>query len=181
MNDLKKQEVNMNDFRIERDINTGKLTVVKCEASFICKADLVHKFVNQVNTLIDQNAILERELAEAQNILKQCPSIMSDTSRNNEVMKYCFGDDAEFVAVKHYERLQRELAEAKAFEESRLKSTQFNFQRYQEAAKQRDTLVEALHSIRHRLGDFQEPWNSRETDIDAIAQQAIATVEGGEM
>ena len=27
-------------------------------------------------------------------------------------MKYCFGDDAEFVAVKHYERLQRELTEA---------------------------------------------------------------------
>ncbi len=38
---------------------------------------------------------------------------MSDTSRNDEVMKYCFGDDAEFVAVKHYERLQRELAEAR--------------------------------------------------------------------
>jgi predicted RNase H-like nuclease (RuvC/YqgF family) len=37
---------------------------------------------------------------------------MSNTSRNNEVMKYCFGDDAEFVAVKHYERLQRELTEA---------------------------------------------------------------------
>ncbi len=55
----------MNDLRIERDINTGKLTVAKCEASFICKADLVHKFVNQVNTLIDQNAILERELNEA--------------------------------------------------------------------------------------------------------------------
>ena len=38
---------------------------------------------------------------------------MSDTSRNDEVMKYCFGDDAEFVAVKHYDRLQRELAEAR--------------------------------------------------------------------
>jgi chromosome segregation ATPase len=43
---------------------------------------------------------------------------------------------------------------------------------------QRDTLAEALHSIRHRLGDFQEPWNSRETDIDSIAQQAIAAVKG---
>ncbi len=44
---------------------------------------------------------------------------------------------------------------------------------------ERDTLVEALHSIRHRLGDFQEPWNSRESYIDTIAHQAIAAVEGG--
>jgi hypothetical protein len=37
---------------------------------------------------------------------------MSDTPRTDEVMKYCFGDDSEFVTVKHYERLQRELAAA---------------------------------------------------------------------
>ncbi len=94
-------------------------------------------------------------------------------------MKYCFGDDAEFVAVKHYERLQRELAEA------RMDATHWKAQcqkgfNIADIIQQRDTLAEALYSIRHRLGDFQEPWNSRETDIDAIAQQAIATVEGGE-
>ena len=55
----------MSDLRIERDNNTGKLTVTKCEAFFTCTQDFVHKFVNQVNTLIDQNAILRRELSEA--------------------------------------------------------------------------------------------------------------------
>jgi hypothetical protein len=48
---------------------------------------------------------------------------MSDTSRYDQVMKYCFGDDAEFVAVKDYELLQQELAETR---------------------QQRDTLAEAL-------------------------------------
>ncbi len=109
---------------------------------------------------------------------------MSDTSRNDEVMKYCFGDDAEFVAVKHYERLQRELAEAREQISSLMHQQTIAMQELQEkwhaALKQRDTLAESLHSIRHRLRDFQEPWNSRETDIDSIAHQAIAIVEGGE-
>jgi hypothetical protein len=59
-----------------------------------------------------------------------------------------WGDDGLIAAtwrcVEGYEKMEKELAEAKAYEESRLKSTQFNFQRYQEAAKQRDTLAEAL-------------------------------------
>jgi len=110
---------------------------------------------------------------------------MSDTPRTDRVMpestNWHYPDSDEYTAQrKEMQKLERELAEAKAYEESRLKSTQFNFQRYQEAAKQRDILIEALHSIRYRLGDFQEPWNSRETDIDSIAHQAIATVEGGD-
>lgn len=98
---------------------------------------------------------------------------MSDTyeiNESNQVVPYTSGrkctdtrawrdaTDLELQQQEQIEQLERELAEV---------------------TKQRDTLVEALHSIRHRLGDFQEPWNSRESYIDTIAHQAIAAVEGG--
>lgn len=81
---------------------------------------------------------------------------MRNTSRNNEVMKYCFGDDAEFVAVKHYERLQRELTEAR---------------------KQRDALAEALRTASER---FRNPkygcmWDDAADDID----KTLSAVKGG--
>jgi len=114
----------MSDLRIEKDINTGKLTVTKCESWFICKPDLVHKFVNQINTLIDQNAILERELSDAQNILKQCLSIMPVgyvPTHTVENLPEMIGDLAKALAEETTERekLERELA-AKTAEFDRL-------------------------------------------------------------
>ena len=106
----------MSDLRIEKDNNTGKLTVTKCEAWFICKPDLVHKFVNQINTLIDQNAILERELDKAQNILKQCLSIMPVgyvPTHTVENLPEMIGDLAKALAEETTERenLERELSD----------------------------------------------------------------------
>jgi hypothetical protein len=78
---------------------------------------------------------------------------MSDTSRNDEVMKYCFGDDSEFVAVKHYERLQRELAEAR---------------------KQRDTLAK---TVRVYL-DTERDGGILYSDALSELQEALAAVKG---
>jgi transposase-like protein len=47
-----------------------------------------------------------------------------------------------------------------------------------EMREQRDRLADALRSIRRRLGDFQEPWNSRETYIDKAAREALEAVKG---
>lgn len=87
----------------------------------------------------------------------------------------------------HSRQLERELAEARELVEMQKETMRQMREQYglgernvmRELRKQRDTLAEALHSIRHRLGDFQEPWNSRESYIDTIAHQAIAAVEGG--
>ena len=99
---------------------------------------------------------------------------MSDTSRNDEVMKYCFGDDAEFVAVKHYERLQRELAEARE-ENKRLIADMILHERMSSQFQdERDTLAEALERI-VMLGQSM-PDLSYEVEI---AKQALAAVKGG--
>jgi hypothetical protein len=134
---------------------------------------------------------------------------MSNTSRNNEVMKYCFGDDAEFVAVKHYERLQRELAEArellikclsvmpvgyipthtvenlpemigdlaKALAEETTEREQLE-RELAEARKQRDALADALEMITtHNPVDNQcdNGYSPR-----YAAKQALAAVKGGQ-
>jgi len=113
-------------------------------------------------TMYDHIQVIERELTEARNILKQCLSIMPVgyvPTHTVENLPEMIGDLTKALAEETTEREKLELE-------------------LSEAQKQRDILIEALHSIRHRLGDFQEPWNSRETYIDTIAQQAIATVEG---
>jgi len=74
--------------------------------------------------------------------------------------------------AKDHKHMLQSLSKIQALERAELDRS------FQYIMKQRDTLAEALHSIRHRLGDFQEPWNSRETDIDSIAHQAIAAVKG---
>jgi hypothetical protein len=112
--------------------------------------------------MYDHIQVIERELTEARNILKQCLSIMPVgyvPTHTVENLPEMIGDLTKALAEETTEREKLELE-------------------LSEAQKQRDILIEALHSIRHRLGDFQEPWNSRETYIDTIAQQAIATVEG---
>lgn len=91
---------------------------------------------------------------------------------------YTFAQSAT-VSADFARQLERELAEAKFDLQFRRDLYALQSKELAEARKQRDTLVEALHSIRHRLGDFQEPWNSRESYIDTIAHQAIAAVEGG--
>lgn len=47
--------------------------------------------------------------------------------------------------------------------------------------KQREqlaTAVEALTKSRERLGDFQEPWNDREKEVDLILSEALAEIGG---
>ncbi|MFK4966037.1 hypothetical protein [Lactococcus garvieae] len=47
--------------------------------------------------------------------------------------------------------------------------------------KQREqltTAVEALEKSRERLGDFQEPWNDREKEVDLILSEALAEIGG---
>ncbi|QPS70442.1 hypothetical protein [Lactococcus garvieae] len=38
--------------------------------------------------------------------------------------------------------------------------------------------VEALKKSRERLGDFQEPWNEREKEVDLILSEALAEIGG---
>lgn len=40
------------------------------------------------------------------------------------------------------------------------------------------TAVEALEKSRKRLGDFQEPWNDREKELDLILSEALAEIGG---
>lgn len=40
------------------------------------------------------------------------------------------------------------------------------------------TVVEALEKSRERLGDFQEPWNDREKEVDLILSEALAEIGG---
>lgn len=40
------------------------------------------------------------------------------------------------------------------------------------------TAVEALEKSRERLGDFQEPWNDREKEVDLILSEALAEIGG---
>lgn len=40
------------------------------------------------------------------------------------------------------------------------------------------TAVEALKKSRERLGDFQEPWNDREKELDLILSKALAEIGG---
>ena len=44
--------------------------------------------------------------------------------------------------------------------------------------KQLATAVEALEKSRERLGDFQEPWNDREKEVDLILSEALAEIGG---
>lgn len=47
--------------------------------------------------------------------------------------------------------------------------------------KQREqlaTAVEELTKSRERLGDFQEPWNDREKEVDLILSEALAEIGG---
>lgn len=48
-------------------------------------------------------------------------------------------------------------------------------------SKQREQItvaVEALTKSRERLGDFQEPWNDREKEVDLILSEALAEIGG---
>lgn len=40
------------------------------------------------------------------------------------------------------------------------------------------TVVGALKKSRERLGDFQEPWNDREKEVDLILSDALAEIGG---
>lgn len=40
------------------------------------------------------------------------------------------------------------------------------------------TAVGALKKSRERLGDFQEPWNDREKELDLILSEALAEIGG---
>lgn len=40
------------------------------------------------------------------------------------------------------------------------------------------TAVESLKKSRERLGDFQEPWNDREKEVDLILSEALAEIGG---
>ena len=40
------------------------------------------------------------------------------------------------------------------------------------------TAVEALEQSRERLGDFQEPWNDREKEVDLILSEALVEIGG---
>ena len=113
---------------------------------------------------------------------------MSDTPRTDESVEWDTEDNSPFASAREWvyagfaRQLERELAEARDQLQGAgklMKACDVLVRNLAEVRKQRDTLVEALHSIRHRLGDFQEPWNSRESYIDTIAHQAIAAVEGG--
>lgn len=44
--------------------------------------------------------------------------------------------------------------------------------------KKLTTAVEALEKSRERLGDFQEPWNDREKEVDLILSEALAEIGG---
>lgn len=87
-------------------------------------------------------------------------------------MKYCFGDDAEFVAVKHYERLQRELADAREQISTLMHQQTIAMQELQEkwhaALKQRDILETALMIIE---GYYVDGENTYE-DWKAMGQTA---------
>jgi uncharacterized protein YbgA (DUF1722 family) len=111
---------------------------------------------------------------------------LTDKNRGNVNMHFVFyidPEDGELVKAEFAEQLEIKLNKAREQISTLMHQQAAAMQELQEkwhtALKQRDTLVEALHSIRHRLGDFQEPWNSRETYIDKIAHQALAAVKGG--
>ncbi len=65
-------------------------------------------------------------------------------------MKYCFGDDAEFVAVKHYERLQRELSEVKEDAANQRRLADLALAHRDEIIKERDILERELSEMRER-------------------------------
>jgi capsule polysaccharide export protein KpsE/RkpR len=45
-----------------------------------------------------------------------------------------------------------------------------------EAERKLATAVGALEKSRERLGDFQEPWNDREKEVDLILSEALAEI-----
>ncbi len=124
-------------------------------------------------------------------------------------MKYCFGDDAEFVAVKHYDRLQRELTEAqdKIEELVEIGLTQMDKERSlkrelaearEDAANQRrladlalahrDVIIAERDTLAEALGYLMQSCES--IDCEAMmpaampfayiqAKQALAAVKGG--
>jgi len=47
-----------------------------------------------------------------------------------------------------------------------------------EAERKLATAVGALKKSRERLGDFQEPWNDREKEVDLILSEALAEIGG---
>lgn len=49
-----------------------------------------------------------------------------------------------------------------------------------ELEKKLSTAVEALKKSRERLGDFQEPWNDREKEVDSFLDQALAEIGEGD-
>jgi Sec-independent protein translocase protein TatA len=182
----------MSDLRIEKDINTGKLTVTKCETWFICKPDLVHKFVNQINTLIDQNAIPERELSDAQNTLKRCLSIMPvgyTPTHTVENLPEMIGDLAKALAEETTERekLERELAEAQKENKKLIADMILHERMSSQFQDERDTLAKAASKLNHyikaaRAGDSPCVHDFIIASIDdAIVKMdaALAAVKGG--
>jgi DNA-binding MltR family transcriptional regulator len=128
------------------------------------------------------------------NDIKKQEGAMSDISRNDEVMKYCFGDDAEFVAVKHYERLQRELAEAQTTLQFAKKEYHALFREFSILVKQRDMLAIGLRKLielddKMRDPDYDESgtyagayycYYKGECDTWEGARAALAAVKGGD-
>ena len=51
-------------------------------------------------------------------------------------------------------------------------------ERIQKLKKQLATAIGALEKSRERLGDFQEPWNDREKEVDLILSEALAEIGG---
>ena len=50
--------------------------------------------------------------------------------------------------------------------------------RIRDLEKKLATAVEGLKKSRERLGDFQEPWNDREKEVDLILSEALAEIGG---
>lgn len=88
-------------------------------------------------------------------------------------MKYCFGDDAEFVAVKHYERLQRELTEAQDKIEELVETglTQMDKERSlkRELAEAREQISTLMHQQTIAMQELQEKWHSALKQRDTLA------------
>lgn len=107
---------------------------------------------------------------------------MSDTSRNNEVMKYCFGDDAEFVAVKHYDRLQRELADAREDAANQRRLADLALAHRDEIIKERDILERELNEVHNKISnlmqnqtvamlELQEKWHDALRELEKLQKE----------
>ncbi len=103
-------------------------------------------------------------------------------------MKYCFGDDAEFVAVKHYDRLQRELTEAREDAANQRRLADLALAHRDEIIKERDILERELNEVHNKISnlmqnqtiamqELQEKWHVALKQRD-ILETALMIIKG---